>query len=273
MSEAKRVSFEAWANTQGDDGAEGYCLDRNTNYTDQFRYRVMRTQHAWEGFQGALAQPKGHLEWANAQAICDLPAVDEAIRGLLSDQTGDNATMLVREVLRVKPTQSKCNGTWNCPRCGSGECMDGGDSEAVELPRSAKPSLLMETILNTAISANEYSAPNLEALRAEVKHWKSNHADVVSRLAIATQRPDLPVDRIPAIKEIETLRAENARLLGENEGFRTKNDHAFQSVHQDLVIELGVQDGGSVIEAVSALQNENTRLKEQISEWIRGESK
>jgi hypothetical protein len=44
-------------------------------------------------------------EWANAQAICDLPLVDEAIRALLLDQTGDNATMIVREVLRAMSAQ------------------------------------------------------------------------------------------------------------------------------------------------------------------------
>lgn len=40
----------------------------------------------------------------------------------------------------------------------------------------------------------------LEALRAEVKHWKANHEDLKRRLAFQTQRPDLPVDRIPAYK-------------------------------------------------------------------------
>lgn len=40
-------------------------------------------------------------EWAEAQRISDLPGVDEAIRGLLEDQTGDNATLLVREVIRA----------------------------------------------------------------------------------------------------------------------------------------------------------------------------
>ena len=38
----------------------------------------------------------------------------------------------------------------------------------------------------------------LESLRVEVKHWKANHEDLKRRLAFQTQRPDLPVDRIPA---------------------------------------------------------------------------
>jgi hypothetical protein len=64
----------------------------------------------------------------------------------------------------------------------------------------------------TGFISSASSPSGCEDLRAELKHWKSNHADVVSRLAIATQRPDLPVDRIPAMKEIESLRAENEQL-------------------------------------------------------------
>ena len=51
-------------------------------------------------------------------------------------------------------------------------------------------------------------------VHGSLKHWKSNHADVVQRLAIATQRPDLPVDRIPAIKELERLQDRVAELEG-----------------------------------------------------------
>jgi hypothetical protein len=40
-------------------------------------------------------------EWNEASRIRDLPAVDDAIRNLLEDQTGDNATCVVREVLRA----------------------------------------------------------------------------------------------------------------------------------------------------------------------------
>lgn len=65
------------------------------------------------------------------------------------------------------------------------------------------------------------AAPDYKALRAELKHWKSNHADVVKRLAIASQRPDLPVDRIAAIKEIEYLQAENTQLKNELNKLKT----------------------------------------------------
>lgn len=39
------------------------------------------------------------IPWEEAQRISDLPEVDEAIRGLLSDPTGDNATSMVRTVM------------------------------------------------------------------------------------------------------------------------------------------------------------------------------
>lgn len=40
-------------------------------------------------------------EWDECQRISDLPAVDEAIRGLLADPTGDNATDVVRQIRRA----------------------------------------------------------------------------------------------------------------------------------------------------------------------------
>lgn len=54
---------------------------------------------------------------------------------------------------------------------------------------------------------------------------------------------------------------ENKRLTKEIEGFLTKSEHQFQAVHNELVIDLDVPDGGSVIEAVSKLQSENAELK------------
>jgi len=50
------------------------------------------------------------------------------------------------------------------------------------------------------------------AAEADRDHWKANHADVVARLKIATERPDLPIDRIPAIKELERLQEHCSEL-------------------------------------------------------------
>lgn len=42
------------------------------------------------------------VDWAHAEAVCNLPDVDEAIRNLIEDHTGDNATFLVRAVLQAR---------------------------------------------------------------------------------------------------------------------------------------------------------------------------
>lgn len=45
-----------------------------------------------------------------------------------------------------------------------------------------------------------------EADRAkELGMWKANHANLVERTALLRQRPDLPVDRLPAFKRMEAL--------------------------------------------------------------------
>ncbi len=76
-------------------------------------------------------------------------------------------------------------------------------------------------------------AHEINRLEAELQHWKSNHADVVARLAIATQRPDLPVDRIPAIKALERLQSE--RYESER-AWREELNRAIK--HQNRAIEL-----------------------------------
>lgn len=57
------------------------------------------------GLQGVNAELLAKLskpdEWANAERIRDLPAVDNAIRNFLIDSTGDNSTCMVREILRA----------------------------------------------------------------------------------------------------------------------------------------------------------------------------
>lgn len=49
---------------------------------------------------------------------------------------------------------------------------------------------------------------------SEALHWKSNHADQVARCALLRERPDLPVDRIPAYKELTRLQGEVTALQG-----------------------------------------------------------
>lgn len=68
------------------------------------------------------------------------------------------------------------------------------------------------------------AADEIERLRAEVKHWKSNHDNRVEAARLLIERHDLPIDRIPAYKhylrlqeDVQHYRTENeeqARLLG-----------------------------------------------------------
>jgi hypothetical protein len=60
----------------------------------------------------ALSDAARDVPWDEAQRVCDLPEVDGAIRNLLINSTGDNATCMVREVLRARPTaaESKPHG-------------------------------------------------------------------------------------------------------------------------------------------------------------------
>jgi hypothetical protein len=47
---------------------------------------------------------------------------------------------------------------------------------------------------------------------AKSRHWKANHDNMVTKAAFLSQRPDLPVDRIPAYQELIQLRALIAQL-------------------------------------------------------------
>ncbi len=79
----------------------------------------------------------------------------------------------------------------------------------------------------------------LDPLAAEVAHWRSNHANMVARCAYLQQRPDLPVDRIPAFKahvhQIDLLSAMldlsealRAKLLDEVHALRAAPSRAFE---------------------------------------------
>ncbi len=75
-------------------------------------------------------------------------------------------------------------------------------------PDRAEPLSLTSTL--TAIVAER------DALRDDRDQWKANHDQMVQRNAVLRERPDLPVDRLPAIARYEaslataTARAERA---------------------------------------------------------------
>lgn len=60
---------------------------------------------------------------------------------------------------------------------------------------------ILRTERNAALAAARHAAGN-------ASHWKANHADQVARCALLRERPDLPVDRLPAYRELARLQAE-----------------------------------------------------------------
>ena len=81
--------------------------------------------------------------------------------------------------------------------------------------REAQQRLL--DIIEEANSDKEALQADNAALTARVKtlegerdHWKANHDSVLGKYRLATQRPDLPVDRLPAIRKLEALEAKLA---------------------------------------------------------------
>lgn len=70
------------------DGQTILSLDTHCNPNPETRQAII------DAFEGA-AQPS----WGECERISDLPDVDEALRGFAEDQTGDNATCIVRAVI------------------------------------------------------------------------------------------------------------------------------------------------------------------------------
>lgn len=56
------------------------------------------------------------------------------------------------------------------------------------------------------------AADELNRLDREAKHWKANHDNQVALKQLASQRSDLPADRVPAYEHLAKLAEENQRL-------------------------------------------------------------
>lgn len=103
---------------------------------------------------------------------------------------------------------------------GMADCMDMVRSELIAADIIAKdvaPMFVPEAIMRYGkakyqagrIAAHrmvqEQAVSTIQTLQAERDHWKANHADMVKRAALLSQRDDLPVDRLPAYREMEAL--------------------------------------------------------------------
>jgi uncharacterized coiled-coil DUF342 family protein len=64
----------------------------------------------------------------------------------------------------------------------------------------------------TLIDTYQVRQPEIDALNAEVAHWKANHDNMVNRSRVLIDRPDLPLERVKAFEQLETLKAENEKL-------------------------------------------------------------
>lgn len=64
-----------------------------------------------------------------------------------------------------------------------------------------------ESAMDKVIDEKIEVAIRAEALEADRNHWKANHDNMVQRNAVLSQRPDLPADRLPAIREYERMLA------------------------------------------------------------------
>ena len=56
-----------------------------------------------------------------------------------------------------------------------------------------------ESIMDEMLTALATLQREVDVYKAEAAHWRANHESLRLRLQFATQRPDLPVDRIPAM--------------------------------------------------------------------------
>jgi hypothetical protein len=54
-----------------------------------------------------------------------------------------------------------------------------------------------------------------DALKAEVAHWKANHASEVQRARILKERPDIPIERVQAYEQWGKDQAERDALKAE----------------------------------------------------------
>jgi hypothetical protein len=74
-----------------------------------------------------------------------------------------------------------------------------------------------QAAIDLMTSGMEVKRQRIFDLVAERDHWKANHDNAVARCALLRERPDLPVDRIPAYQELVRLQEAAAKAGGQGE--------------------------------------------------------
>lgn len=77
--------------------------------------------------------------------------------------------------------------------------------------------------------------PEIDVLKAEVKHWKANHENMVNRSRVLIDRPDLPLERVQAFRQIERIKAENERLKVLHDSLAEENRRLWLKAQDALV--------------------------------------
>ncbi len=86
------------------------------------------------------------------------------------------------------------------------------------IPTSPHGSVMTQNALNRAAFESGWNAladaaqKERDDLRAQLAHWKSNHDQLAARCAILRERDDLPVDRLPAYRELVRLQEASPQL-------------------------------------------------------------
>jgi hypothetical protein len=88
------------------------------------------------------------------------------------------------------------------------------DQELQQLRREKRENWIATQTLDSERAANARLTQELAEAQAEAARWKSAHADMVARNAVLRQRPDLPVDRLPAMRQLAEAQAQAAAMRG-----------------------------------------------------------
>lgn len=133
------------------------------------------------------------------------------------------------------------------------------DLEAQLAERDAEIDLLKQVEANLC-NLHNVALDQLTAAKAEIAHWKNNHATEVRRARILKERTDMPIERVQAYEQWGKDQAEIAALKTRLE---LDDSHRIDGISaRDETIRL--QD-----EQIAAAQAEIAALKEQVEKVTR----
>lgn len=97
----------------------------------------------------------------------------------------------------------------------------------------------IEQARDVAVEMAAQYAAERDKLRAEVAHWKQNHAHEVARARLLKERTDMPVERIKAYELVAELRAQLAALPTQAEPQGGSVESGNNNVHHECFLSWG----------------------------------